>query len=148
MQGSFGDYLSSVAATGCSLLTSRLPLILLCQFRSDRYCSIRLVRTNSSVARNSSPAHTWQLIAASEQQRRSSAGGKTPMVAHVFGYAADAILPDLKAVAQHDQYRLATETLPQPALVLIPSQQILGILMKAFDRVPPYACARPSPPAA
>jgi hypothetical protein len=46
-------------------------------------------------------------------------------------------VPDQKTVAQHHQRSMAMEAMPQPPLILIPAQLILGVLMEPFDVVPP-----------
>src|SRR3954452_23832761 len=47
------------------------------------------------------------------------------------------LLPHQEAVRQHHGYRMAVEARPQPALVLVPAQQPLGLLMILLHPVPP-----------
>jgi len=134
------SWVRSTTRLRISVSASKIPsLVLLGQFRRGRYSSIRLVRMSSSIARNSSPSHTWRWSAARDRRRRSGRGGQTP----AWSTPAPRLLlpllpflPDQKAIAQHDQRRMTMEAMPQPSLVLIPPQQLLRILMKAFDVVP------------
>jgi hypothetical protein len=110
------------------------------QFRRGRYSSIRLVRMSSSIASTSKASHTCRWICASEQRRRSGRGGKRrtcPPYSTRLRLPLLPFLPDQKTVAQHDQGRMAMEPMPQSSLILIPSQQLFGILMKALDLMPP-----------
>src|SRR3954467_13700833 len=47
------------------------------------------------------------------------------------------LVPHQEAVRQHDGHRMAVEARPQPALVLVPPQQPLGLLMILLHPVPP-----------
>ena len=114
-------------------------LLLLCQFRSGWYSSIRLVRMSSVMASSNNASHTCRWMAANERRRRSGRGGKGPTRAppcRRLLLPRLPLLPHQKAVAQHDQRRVAMEAMPQAALVLIPPQLIFGILVKALDVVP------------
>jgi hypothetical protein len=45
--------------------------------------------------------------------------------------------PDQNAVGQHDGDCMTVKAWPQPALVLVPAQLALGLLMKRLARMPP-----------
>jgi hypothetical protein len=92
---------------------------------------------SSSMARMRSQSSSPRWIAASDWRLRSGRGRKSasPRVAPLR-----ALLPfllDQEAVGQHHQDGVAMEAIPAASLILIPSQQGFGILMKALDLVPP-----------
>src|SRR4051812_45063704 len=47
------------------------------------------------------------------------------------------LVPHQEAVRQHDGHRMAAEARPQSALILVPAQQPLGLLMILLHPVPP-----------
>src|SRR6266540_4546642 len=95
---------------------------------------------SSSIASTSKASHTCRWICASEQRRRSGRGGKRrtwPPYSTRLRLPLLPFLPDQKTVTQHDQGSMAMETMPQSPLILIPSQQLFGILKKALDLMSP-----------
>src|SRR3990172_1847015 len=80
---------------------------------------------------------TWRWTCAKDCRRRSGRGGKSPTgpTATDDPLPRVPLQPDQEAVAEHDQNSVAMETLPQSALVLIPTQQALGFFMELLDPV-------------
>src|SRR5919205_1958793 len=71
-------------------------------------------------------------------RHRSGRGGKrlprTSAPTHPLSLTQ--LQPYEKAIGHHYRDRMAVETRPQPALIVIPPQFPLGFLMKLLDRMP------------
>src|SRR5215470_10829334 len=87
--------------------------------------------------RSQSPICRW--TSGSDIRRRSGRGGKSPPRATRAGpfLPLAPFLPHQEAVGQHHAHRMAVEPRPQPALVLVPAQEPLGLLMVLLHPVPP-----------
>src|SRR6516162_8903234 len=96
-------------------------------------------RTNSLTASRRSQSTTWRCTSGRDIRRRSGRGGKSPPRAPRAGSIRSALpfLPHQEAVGQHHTHRVAVEPLPPPALILVPAQEPLGVLMESFHPVPP-----------
>src|SRR6516225_7781646 len=70
-------------------------------------------------------------------RRRSRRGGKRPPwpTTQAFVLPLLPLLPDQKTVRQHHTHRMSVETRPQAALILVPTQQTLGLLVILFHPV-------------
>src|SRR5512135_2953714 len=94
---------------------------------------------NSRIASRRSQSITWRCTSGSGTRRRSGRGGKRPA-----GTTTPAplrplmpLLPDQGAVGPHHTDRMPMKPRPQPALVLVPAQQALGLLVVPLHPVPP-----------
>src|SRR5262249_20246903 len=96
-------------------------------------------RTNSLTASRRSQSTTWRCTAGSEIRRRSGRGGKSPPRASRAGALGPALplLPHQEAVGQHHTDSMPVEPLPPAALILIPPQEPLGVLMEPLHPVAP-----------
>src|SRR5262245_57148286 len=99
--------------------------------RSRRSCSRTASRRSQSTTRR------W--TSGRGSLRRSGRGGKRPArsAAPAPCLAVLELLPDQEAVRQHHQHAVAVKAGPQPALVLVPAQQALGLLVELLHPVPP-----------
>src|SRR5215471_14886349 len=94
-------------------------------------CSRTASRRSQSTMRRWTSGRGWRL--------RSGRGGKRPArpAAPAHPLALLELLPDQEAVCQHDQHAVAVEPCPQPALILVPAQQPLGLLVELLDPIAP-----------
>src|SRR5512143_1354475 len=94
---------------------------------------------NSRIASRRSQSITWRCTSGSDTRRRSGRGGKRPAgtTTPALLLPLMPLLPDQEAVGQHHTDRMPMEPRPQPALVLVPAQQALGLLGVPLHPVPP-----------
>src|SRR5579883_2887422 len=104
--------------------------------RSGTVMNSRDSHSLAASMRSQSPISRW--TAGSDSRRRSRRGGKSPPRATRAGLflPLSPFLPHQEAVGQHHAHRMAVEARPQPALVLIPAQEPLGLLMGLLHPVP------------
>src|SRR5215813_11129885 len=104
-------------------------------------------RSNSLAPWRRSQSQIRRWISGSDTRRRSRRGGKRPALAAAPAYPLPLreLLPDQEAVRQHHTHRVAVEAGPQPALVLVPAQQPLGLLVELLHPVPPVRVAHHPP---
>jgi hypothetical protein len=95
--------------------------------------------SNSLAASRRSQSQTWRCTSGSDTRRRSGRGGKSPPRAPRAGSLRPPLplLPDQEAVRQQDGHGVPVKARPQPALILIPAQQSLGLLVILLHPVPP-----------
>ena len=100
---------------------------------------MRSRNSNSLAASKRSQSQTWRCTSGSDTRRRSGRGGKSPPRSSRAGSLSPSLplLPDQEAVRQHHTHRLPVEAPPEPALILVPAQQPLGLLMILLHPVPP-----------
>jgi hypothetical protein len=84
---------------------------------------------NSRIASRRSQSITRRCTSGSDTRWRSGRGGKRPTGPTTPApiLALMPLLPDQEAVGQHHTDRMPMEPRPQPALVLVPPQQPLGL---------------------
>ena len=72
-------------------------------------------------------------------RRRSFRGGKSPARTASTGLllALLPLLPHQKTVGQHHRHRVAVKPRPQSTLILVPTQELLGLLMVLLHPVSP-----------
>src|SRR5262245_30595078 len=72
-----------------------------------------------------------------DTRRRSGRGGKNPAGTPSQGYLLPVLpfLLDQETVGQQHQHTVAVEPRPQPPLVLVPTQQTLGLLVKLLHAI-------------
>src|SRR5262249_54105363 len=138
-----GEVKLTVVANGPTVVP---PLILLCQFRMGRKTGMRSRSLNRGCrslpwrrACSSSQSPMRRCTSGSGRRRRSGRGGKSPTGTSPQAYLLP-VLPflfDQEAVRQHHQHTVAVEPRPQPALVLVPAQQFLGLLVELFHSPAP-----------
>src|SRR5262245_6823098 len=99
--------------------------------------------TNSSAASQRSQSQIRRWISGSDTLRRSRRGGKSPPGSPPPGLLLPLLplLPHQEAVRQHHRHRVPVEARPQPPLVLIPTQQFLGLFVVLLHPVPPVRVA-------
>src|SRR5262245_44810203 len=99
--------------------------------RSRRTCSRTASRRSQSTMRRWTSGRGSRL--------RSRRGGKRPArpAASAHPLALRALLPHQETVGQQHQHTVAVEPCPQPALILVPAQQSLGLLVELLHPVPP-----------
>ena len=95
--------------------------------------------SNSLAASSRSQSQIWRCTSGSDTRRRSGRGGKSPPRSSRAGSLLPLLplLPDQEAVRQHHAHRVPVEARPQPALILVPAQQPLGLLVVLLHPVPP-----------
>src|SRR5271165_1989418 len=124
-----------------SSLQNRLGyLILLCQLAGIRSGTLMSSRNTDSLAaswRSQSQICRW--ISGSVLRRRSARGGKSPPRSARAGSLLPLLpfLPHQEAVGQHHRHRVPVEASPPSALVLVPAQEPLGLLVVLLHPVPP-----------
>src|SRR5512142_1937431 len=93
----------------------------------------------SRIASRHSQSITWRCTSGSETRRRSGRGGKRPACPSTPAPLLSLLplLSDQEAVGQHHTDRMPMESRPQPPLVLVPTQQTLGLLVVSLHPVPP-----------
>jgi len=100
-------------------------------FRTATICSRTASRRSQSTMR--------RCTSGSGTRRRSARGGKRPSrtttTAHLVPLPK--LVPHQQAVGQQDQHAVPVKTRPQPTLILIPAQQLLGFLVKLLNPMPP-----------
>src|SRR2546428_817008 len=96
------------------------------------------VDTHQMTAWLRSQRATSRCTAGSARRHRSGRGGKR--VAWATPFWVTMALPEFqaeqKAQGQHHRDRMAVKTRPQPDLILIPAQLLLGLLMELLDGMP------------
>src|SRR5437870_9996264 len=96
------------------------------------------VDTHQMTAWLRSQRATSRCTAGSARRHRSGRGGKR--VAWATPFWVTMALPEFqaeqKAQGQHHRDRMAVKARPQPALILIPAQLLLGLLMELLDGMP------------
>src|SRR5262249_5463237 len=101
--------------------------------RSRSICSRTASRRSQSTMRR------W--ISGRGSRLRSGRGGKRPArpaaPAHLL--AALEPLPRQETVSRHHQHSIPVKARPQAALILVPAQQLLGLLVKLLPPVPPVS---------
>src|SRR3954447_2431513 len=97
------------------------------------------LNTNSRAASSRSQSQTRRWTSGSVVRRRSARGGKSPPRSSRAGslLPVSPFLPHQEAVGEHHAGRMAMEPAPPPALVLVPAQQPLRLLMVLLHPVPP-----------
>src|SRR3954447_17116074 len=97
------------------------------------------LNTNSRAASSRSQSQIRRWTSGSVIRRRSARGGKSPPRSSRAGslLPVSPLLPHQEAVGEHHADRVAVEPAPPPALVLVPAQQPLGLLMILLHPVPP-----------
>src|SRR5512143_2800771 len=100
---------------------------------------MRSRNSNSLAASSRSQSLIWRCTSGSDTRRRSGRGGKSPPRAPRAGPYRPALpfLPDQEAVRQQHAHRMAMEAPPEPPLVLIPAEQLLGLLVIPLHPVTP-----------
>src|SRR5512135_264110 len=95
--------------------------------------------SNSLAASTRSQSMIWRWTSGSVMRRRSARGGKSPPRSPRAGslLPISPFLPHQEAVGQHHTDGVPVEPLPLPALVLVPAQEPLGLLVVLLDPVPP-----------
>src|SRR6266567_8644816 len=98
----------------------------------------RSVDIHQSTAWWRSHRATSRCTAGSARRQRSGRGGKrvawaTPVC---VALALPQLQPEQKAHGQHHRDRMAVKARPQPALILVPAQLLLGLLMALLDGMP------------
>src|SRR5215831_1419461 len=90
-------------------------------------------------AASRSQSTTWRCTSGSATRRRSGRGGKRPArtTTPALLLSLLPLPPDQVAVRQHHGHGVAVEPRPQTALVLVPAQQPLGLLVVPLHPVPP-----------
>src|SRR5579885_1310014 len=106
---------------------------------SRRSRSLSSGSSNSFAPSSRSQSTIWRCTSGRDTRRRSGRGGKSPPRATRAGSIRSALpfLPHQEAVRQHHTHRMAMEPLPPPALILVPAQEPLGVLMEPLHPVPP-----------
>src|SRR5690349_21225911 len=96
-------------------------------------------RANSLTASRRSQSTTRRCTSGRDIRRRSGRGGKSPPRAPRAGSIrpASPFLPHQEAVSQHHTERVPVEPLPPAALILVPAQEPLGVLMEPLHPVSP-----------
>src|SRR5512144_297004 len=89
---------------------------------------------NSRIASRHSQTITCRCTSGSETRRRSGRGGKRPACPTT---PALHLLIDQETGGQHHTDRMPMESRPETALVLVPPQQPLGLLVIPLHPVPP-----------
>src|SRR5262245_16087547 len=94
---------------------------------------------SSRRACSNSQSQRRRWISGRDRRLRSGRGGKRPALraAPALPLPVLPLLRDQEAVSQHHQHAVAVEALPQPALVLVPAQQPLGLLVVLLHPVAP-----------
>src|SRR4051812_20656640 len=95
--------------------------------------------SNSLAPSTRSQSQICRCTSGSGTRRRSGRGGKSPPRSSRAGslWSSAPLLPDQEAVGQHHAHRVSVESRPQPALILVPAQQLLGLLVISLYPVPP-----------
>src|SRR5262245_47665961 len=90
-------------------------------------------------ASSRSQSTTWRCTSGSATRRRSGRGGKRPARTTTPALRSPLLPlpPHQIAVGQHHGHGVAVEPRPQAALVLVPAQQPLGLLVVPLHPVPP-----------
>src|SRR5437588_438637 len=93
----------------------------------------------SRTASRRSQSTTRRCTSGSGVRLRSARGGKRPSRTTTTAYLLPLpkLVPDQKAVGQHYQHTVAVKARPQTPLILVPAQQLLGLLVELLDPVPP-----------
>src|SRR5262249_20624065 len=104
---------------------------------SSRAARVRTTCSRTDSRRSQSTIRRW--ISGRGRRLRSGRGGKRPArpAASAHPLALVELLPDQEGVGQHDQHTVAVEAGPQSALILIPAQQFLGLLVELLHPVSP-----------
>src|SRR5581483_8867329 len=94
------------------------------EMRSRSFSSRRACSNSQSQRRR------W--ISGRDTRLRSGRGGKRPALraAPALPLPVLPLLADQEAVGQHDQHAVAVEAGPESALVLVPAEQPLGLLVE------------------
>src|SRR5512142_146363 len=94
---------------------------------------------NSRIASRHSQSITWRCTSGSDRRRRSGRGGKRPACPTTPARLLPLLplLSDQEGVGQHHTDGMPMEPRPQTALVLVPAQQALGLLVVPLHPVPP-----------
>ena len=105
--------------------------------------------SNSLAASRRSQSTIWRCTSGSDTRRRSGRGGKSPPRASRAGSFRPTLplAPDQKAVGQHHTHGMPMESLPSPTLILVPTQEPLGLLVKPLHPMPPVRRIPPGGPA-
>src|SRR5271165_4887706 len=95
--------------------------------------------TASLTASWRSQSQICRWISGSVLRRRSARGGKSPPRSARAGSLLPLLpfLPHQEAVGQHHRHRMPVEASPPSALVLVPAQEPLGLLVVLLHPVPP-----------
>src|SRR3954471_8814037 len=95
--------------------------------------------SNSLAASSRSQSQTWRWISGNGNRRRSGRGGRSPPRPTRAGSFTPTLplAPDQEAVRQHHAHRVPVEATPLPPLVLVPAQQLLGLLVIPLHPMPP-----------
>src|SRR3954454_13537383 len=95
--------------------------------------------SNSLAASSRSQSQTWRWTSGNDSRRRSGRGGKSPPRSSRAGSSLPLLplAPDQDAIRQHHTHRMPVEASPQPALILVPAQEPLGLLVILLHPVPP-----------
>src|SRR3954447_4833036 len=95
--------------------------------------------SDSLAASSRSQSQSWRWTSGRDTRRRSGRGGKSPPRSSRAGSLLPLLplAPDQEAVRQHHRHRMPMEAPPLPALILVPPQQPLGLLVRALHPVPP-----------
>src|SRR5512135_1819435 len=95
--------------------------------------------SNSLAASRRSQSQTWRWTSGSVNRCRSGRGGKSPPRSSRAGSFLPPLplLPDQEAVRQHHAHGVPLEALPQPALILVPAPQSLGLFVILLHPVSP-----------
>ena len=95
--------------------------------------------SNSLAASRRSQSVIWRCTSGSDVRRRSGRGekGRRGRPERARSCRCSPLLPHQETVRQHHGHRMAVEARPQSALVLVPAQQPLGLLMILLHPVPP-----------
>src|SRR2546427_9843949 len=103
------------------------------------------VDTHQMTAWLRSQRATSRCTAGSARRHRSGRGGKR--VAWATPFWVTMALPEFqaeqKAQGQHHRDRMAAKARPQPALILIPAQLLLCLLIELLDRLPAMGIISP-----
>ncbi len=104
--------------------------------------------SNSLAASSRSQSQIWRCTSGSDFRRRSGRREKGPPWSSRAGSLLSLLplLPDQKTVRQHHTHRVPVKARPQPALILVPAQQPLGLFVILLHPVPPVARTPPSAP--
>src|SRR5215813_8291479 len=127
-----------------SLIPRRAPLVRFCHLSEGRNPVMRSRSFSSRRACSRSQSQMRRWISGRGKRLRSGRGGKSPAGASPPGYLLPLLplLLDQEAVGEHHQDAVAVEAGPQPALVLVPAQQPLGLLVELLHPVAPVRVLR------
>src|SRR5215813_4533841 len=97
----------------------------------------RSFSSRGACSRSQSQIRRW--TSGRDTRLRSGRGGKSPARAPARGYLLPLLplLDDQETVGQQHQHTVAVKAGPQPALVLVPAQQPLGLLVELLHPVAP-----------